>query len=200
MILYEDDDIIIVNKPAGLAVQLGSKTRLAVDVMAKAYNPNLRLAHRIDKETSGLTVLAKNIETSRHMLFLFQGRMVKKKYVTIACGELPTIRGVIDRPLLKIKGRVVIDAENGRKAVTEFALVRRLAKGRALIEAAPVTGRMHQIRVHMSSIGCPILGDTKYGGRPNKHLCQHSKEISFVSISGKKIHVTAPIPEYFALA
>jgi 23S rRNA pseudouridine955/2504/2580 synthase len=198
MIVYEDNDIIIVNKPPGLAVQLGSKTKIALDVIAKAYCSELKLVHRIDKETSGLTILAKNIETSRYMLFLFQHKMVFKKYTAIVCGEMLESNGMINSPLAKIKEKVII-CEKGKEAVTKFRVLRKIKNGKTMIEATPITGRTHQIRVHMASINCPILGDKKYKGPPHQFLALHSSEITFTSRTKNTIHITAPLPDHMRL-
>lgn len=197
MIIYEDSDLVIINKPSGLAVQLGSKTNLAVDVMAKAYNPNLRLAHRIDKETSGITVLTKNIETSRYMLHLFQTKQIKKKYYAIVSGKLENIQGRISKPLTRNKETVIVDFENGKESITDFKVIKHLSRNRTLLEAIPQTGRTHQIRVHLASIGYPIIGDKKYGGLKDNYLNLHSAEISFVMRSGKPFSKKASIPDYF---
>ena len=197
MIVYEDSDIIAINKPSGLAVQLGSKTKLAVDVMAKAYNPEARLVHRIDKDTSGITMLAKNIEMSRYMLKVFQEKKIRKVYLAIVSGKLPLVEGRICKPILKNKDKVIIDFENGKDAITEFKVLKNLAKNRTLIEATPLTGRTHQIRVHLASIDCPILGDTKYGGQSFEHLCLHSYKIEFQSMNGKLIKIRTEKPKYF---
>jgi len=197
MIIYEDNDLIIINKPSGLAVQLGSKTKLAVDVMAKAYNPDARLVHRIDKETSGVTVLAKNIETSRYMLYLFQNKQVHKKYFAIVSGKLEIMEGRINKPLSKNKETVCVDFKNGKNAITEFRVIKNLNKNRTLIEAIPLTGRTHQIRVHFASIGYPIIGDKKYGGQSASRLYLHSGEISFQTQTGKILAKRAPLPECF---
>ena len=197
MIIYEDNDLIIINKPAGLAVQLGSKTKLAVDVMAKAYNPEARLVHRIDKDTSGITVLAKNIETSRYMLHLFQHKQVHKKYFAIVAGKLEMLKGSINKPLSKNKETVYVDFEHGKNAITEFRVIKNLNKNRTLIEAIPLTGRTHQIRVHLASVGYPIIGDRKYAGQKALHLYLHSSEISFPTRNGKSVVKKAPLPDYF---
>lgn len=197
MMIYEDKDLIIINKPSGLAVQLGSKTNLSIDVMAKAYNPEARLVHRIDKETSGITILAKNIETSRYMLQLFQTKQVQKKYLAIVSGKIDMVEGRISKPLSRNKETVIVDFENGKDALTEFRVLKHLNKNRSLIEAMPLTGRTHQIRVHLSSLGCPIIGDKKYGGAKAEHLCLHSSEVSFKTKSGKILKKKAPVPNYF---
>ncbi|MDR1333319.1 MAG: RluA family pseudouridine synthase [Holosporales bacterium] len=197
MIVYEDDDLIIINKPSGLAVQLGSKMKLAVDVMAKAYNEHARLVHRIDKDTSGLVILAKNIETSRYMLELFQRKKIRKKYVAVVSGTVPGLQWRIAKPLLKCKEMVMVDLENGREAVTEFRVIKKY-QSTTIVEAIPITGRTHQIRVHLASINCPIVGDGRYGGIDNEFLCLHAYEVSFTSRSGKHIKQQAEIPEYIS--
>ncbi len=197
MIIYEDDDLIIINKPAGLASQLGTKTKLAVDVMAKAYNPEARLVHRIDKETSGIVVLAKNIETSRYMLHLFQTKQICKKYLAVVPGKLRVLEGTISKPLVKYKEKVIVDFKNGKKAVTEFRVIKNLNKNRTLIEAKPLTGRTHQIRAHLASIGYPIIGDTKYEGQKSDRLYLHSIEISFKTRRGVILTKRTPPPSDF---
>lgn len=197
LIIHEDRDLVIVNKPSGLAVQLGSKTNLALDVMAKAYNPELRLAHRIDKETSGITIFTKNIETSRYLLHLFQTKQIKKKYYAIVSGKLEMVQGKINKPLTKNKETVVVDFENGKEAITQFKVIKHLSKNRTLLELCPLTGRTHQIRVHLASIGYPIIGDKKYGGLNAEKLYLHSGEISFILRSGKLFIKKSPLPEYF---
>ncbi|MBR1480066.1 MAG: RluA family pseudouridine synthase [Alphaproteobacteria bacterium] len=200
MIIYEDADLLIINKPAGLAVQLGSKMKLALDVMAKAYNPQARLVHRIDKETSGITVFAKNVETARYMLHLFQSKQVRKKYYAIVSGRLDMLEGKISKPLTRNKSEVVVDFQNGKNAITEFRVLKNLKMARSLVEARPLTGRTHQIRVHMASIGYPIVGDEKYGnrdGKKNDHLLLHAYEVSFKTPQGKTLTKRAPLPKYF---
>ena len=115
MIIYEDEDLIIVNKPEGLATQLGTKTKVALDVMAKAYHPEARLVHRIDKETSGIVVLVKSVEMSRYMLHMFQTRQVHKKYLSVVSGAIEAKKGTIDKPLIKRKEHVFIDLKDGKR-------------------------------------------------------------------------------------
>ena len=198
MIICEDDDLIIINKPAGLASQLGTKTKLAVDVMAKAYNPEARLVHRIDKETSGIVLLVKNVEMSRYMLHLFQTKQVHKKYLAVVSGKLRVLEWVTDKPLVKYKEKVIVDFKNGKRAVTEFRVIKHLSKNRTLIEAKPLTGRTHQIRAHLASVGYPIIGDTKYGGQKSDRLYLHSVEISFNTRRGVAFTKKTPLPSDFA--
>ena len=197
MIIYEDDNILVINKPGGLAVQLGSKTKIALDVIAKEYNPELRLVHRIDKETSGITIMVKNLSTARYMLSVFRNKLIKKKYIALLSKTLNKQSGIIDAPLFKCKDRVLVDTQKGKEAITKYKVIQNINCG-SLIEAIPLTGRTHQIRVHMSYIGTPILGDSKYNGKKDKHLFLHAYEVSFKDINTNKIlTIKAPLPEYY---
>lgn len=199
MIIYEDNNIIAINKPSGLAVQLGTNTQLSVDIMAKSYNPELRLVHRIDKDTSGITILSKNVKISRFMLYMFKNRKIHKRYLAIVSSKnLLENHGVIDVPISKNKDKVCIDKENGREAVTEYTLVKKLNNDLALVSLLPKTGRTHQIRVHLQYIGCPILGDKKYAGRSYKKLCLHSSTVSFMDINGRQVNIKADIPAHIS--
>jgi 23S rRNA pseudouridine955/2504/2580 synthase len=197
-IIYEDSNIIAINKPFGLAVQLGSKLRIAVDVMARAYNPNACLVHRIDRDTSGVVILAKNIQTSRYMLHLFKTKRVYKKYVAVVSAKnLKTEKGVIDVPLSRQKDMVIVDKIGGKEAITEYRLIRNLGNDLAMLEIFPRTGRTHQIRAHMQYMGCPILGDKRYGGRMYERMCLHAYSVSFLDTNNQKIQIIADIPEKF---
>ena len=196
MIIYEDDNLLIINKPSGLAVQLGSKTNIALDVIAKEYNPELRLVHRIDKETSGITIMVKNLKTARYMLLLFRNKLIKKKYIALLSKVLNKNSGIIDIPLLKNKDKVLVDIQKGKEAITKYRVIQNI-NGGSLVEAIPMTGRTHQIRVHMAHIGAPILGDSKYNGKKNKYLFLHAYEVSFKDINNKLIVIQAPLPEYY---
>lgn len=196
MIIYEDSNLLILNKPSGLAVQLGSKTDIALDVIAKEYNPELRLVHRIDKETSGITIMVKNLKAARHMLLVFQNKLIKKKYIALLSKVLRKRSGVINAPLFKCKDKVLVNDILGKEAITKYKLIYNI-NGYSLIEAIPLTGRTHQIRAHMAYIGAPILGDTKYGGKENKYLFLHANEVSFKNLNNKVIVINAPLPEYY---
>ncbi|MDR0640448.1 MAG: RluA family pseudouridine synthase [Holosporales bacterium] len=196
MIVYEDDDLIIIDKPSGLAVQKGSKTEMTVDVMARGYTNNARLVHRIDKDTSGITILAKNASTARYMLFLFQNKRVEKRYKAIITGQLPSKSGVINSPLLRIPERTIIDHMKGKSAITRYEILRTDGE-HTTISAIPVTGRTHQIRVHLASLKCPILGDNKYGGQKYEHLCLHAEYVCFKKNDDRLIKIKLPAPTYF---
>jgi 23S rRNA pseudouridine955/2504/2580 synthase len=196
LIVYEDENLIIVNKPSGLAVQLGTNTNVAVDVMARAYDKEARLVHRIDKDTSGICILSKNLRTSRYMLHLFRQKLVKKTYLAILSNTPSRRYGVIEARLIKHKETVIVDQKEGKEALTEYEILKTKGK-KALAKLKPKTGRTHQIRVHMQYLNCPILGDSKYGGERYCKLCLHSHNTTFKDMEGKTIQVSAPLPDYF---
>ena len=197
MIVFENTNFIIINKPAGLATQLGTNTHIAVDMMARVYNQSARLVHRIDKETSGIVVLAKNIQAARMMLYQFRENKIVKKYLAIVSNKNLKSSGKINMPILKIADSVIVDKANGKQAVTIYKELQRFENETSLIEVTPKTGRTHQIRVHMKYIGCPILGDKKYGGRRYDYMCLHASEISFKDIDNCPIHIKVEQPPYF---
>ena len=197
MTIYEDNNLLILNKPSGMAVQLGSRTNIALDIIAKEYDQELRLVHRIDKETSGITIMAKNIITARYMFELFKNKQVKKKYIALLSGKLSNKSGMINIPLLKTKDKVIIDYKHGKEAITQYRVIQNV-NGISLIEAFPLTGRTHQIRAHMASINAPILGDRKYGGKVSKYLFLHAYEVQFKDpYNHKLINIKAPLPDYY---
>ena len=165
--------------------------------MAKAYHSEARLVHRIDKETSGIVALVKSVEMSRYMLHMFQKRQVHKKYLAVVSGVFDVPKGIIDKPLIKRKEHVFVDLKDGKKATTLFKVVEILNENRTLIEVTPLTGRTHQIRVHMASIGHPIVGDTKYGGQKAERLFLHASTIEFKTKSGVSLKMKAKIPDCF---
>lgn len=199
IIIYEDDDLLIVNKPAGMAVQLGSKINIALDLIAKEYNSELRLVHRIDKDTSGITIFVKNVESARYMLEQFRHKQINKLYIALLSKKVSFRHKIIQEKLLKQKDKVVVDNVHGKLAITEVSFVKTV-HGKSVIFANPLTGRTHQIRVHLASINAPILGDHKYGGTTNKHLYLHAYRVTFKQYhSGKTINIEAPLPEYFQI-
>jgi 23S rRNA-/tRNA-specific pseudouridylate synthase len=166
--------------------------------MARSYNPNACLVHRIDKDTSGIIILAKNIQTSRYMLHLFKTKNVHKKYIAIVSAKnLKAESGVIDVPLSRRNDKVIVDKIGGKEAITEYKLIKNLRDDLAVLEISPKTGRTHQIRTHLQYIGCPILGDKRYRGRENERMCLHAYSVSFLDINGQKIKIVADIPESF---
>jgi 23S rRNA pseudouridine955/2504/2580 synthase len=207
-VIYEDKDIIILNKPAGLAVQGGSKTvdhidRLLEGLQRKEDATPPKLVHRLDKETSGLLILARTTESAQYLTHLFKTKDIHKTYLAVVIGTLPARSGKVDFPLKKIpiKGheKMRVD-EDGVEAMTLYEVLSKRGD-LTFVELKPLTGRTHQLRAHMAALDCPIMGDDKYGGRaafleeyPTKRLHLHAHEVEFIHPRTKKeIKIKAPL-------
>lgn len=163
LILYEDDDIVLIAKPVNVA-SLDDKSNRNINHLAKRYHPALRLCHRLDKFTSGIMLLSKGPENYRHIAIQFEKRQIKKVYHTLTTGIHRFEQKVIDLPLLVTTNKkVFVSREEGKPAQTVVNTL-HIYRNYTLLACEPVTGRMHQIRVHLSKIGCPIVGDSLYGG------------------------------------
>jgi 23S rRNA pseudouridine955/2504/2580 synthase len=207
LVLYKDDEIIAINKPSGLAVQGGTGTTRHLDAMLdglkfdKPERP--RLVHRLDKDTSGVLLLARNAKSAASLTAAFRGRDVAKIYWALVVGIPHPRQGRIDQPLLKQAGkggeRVRI-SEMGQSAITDFQIVDQAGQRTAWVALKPLTGRTHQLRVHMAGIGHPIVGDGKYGGPEaflggdvsgKMHL--HARSIEIEGSDGRKRVISAPL-------
>lgn len=217
-IVYEDADIVVVDKPAGMVVHPahGHYTGTLVNALL-AHCPDLAgiggelrpgIVHRLDKDTSGLLIVAKNDAAHRQLQSQFQARLVRKTYLALVEGIPHAAHGVIDAPIGRDpqhRQRMAIAtsaSRSGREARTEYHIVERFAQ-HALVEAEPVTGRTHQIRIHLAFIGHPIVGDRVYGHRkqrlalPRQFL--HAARIAFtLPSSGQPVEFTSPLPEDLA--
>lgn len=207
MVVYKDDNIIVINKPSGLAVQGGTSQKRHVDGLLdglkfeKEERP--KLTHRIDKDTSGLLVLARNRKYALILTKAFREHQIKKTYVALCVGRPKKDEGQIKAPLEKVGEKMMV-VEDGQKAVTNYRIIDATGQKFSLIEAEPLTGRTHQIRVHLAYIGAPIAGDEKYGRREdakkaglNAKLHLHSFLIDLSEVMSKKCVVKAPLPDYF---
>ena len=213
--LYEDDDLLVVNKPPGIAVQGGTKTTHHIDRLLEGLGDGPetrpRLVHRLDRDTSGVLVVAKRREVAAKLGRAFQTRSVRKIYWALLHGVPRPPQGKVEAALVKASGpegdRVrkarAGEQDVAQSAVTHYAVVDRAGQQVAFVSLKPVTGRQHQLRAHMAILGHPILGDEKYQGDkdlpegiPNKlHL--HARRISFPHPSGEgMVDVTAPLPEH----
>ncbi|MDA9008646.1 RluA family pseudouridine synthase [Alphaproteobacteria bacterium] len=171
-IIYEDRDTLVLNKPAGLAVQGGSNTNRHVDgilsVMGEQRGEEFKLTHRLDKDTSGVLVIAKSSKAAQFYTELFRTNQVQKTYWALVVGVPALNEGQIDAPLIKAGGshgeKMVVDFAKGKKATTYYRVVDRAGSRAAWLAMAPKTGRTHQLRIHCESMDTPILGDGKYGG------------------------------------
>lgn len=215
--LYEDDDLLVVNKPPGIAVQGGTKTTHHIDRLLEGLGDGPetrpRLVHRLDRDTSGVLVIAKRRSVAAMLGRAFQTRSVRKIYWALLHGVPRPPQGKVEAALVKASGpegdRVrkarAGEQDVAQSAVTHYAVVDRAGQQVAFVSLKPVTGRQHQLRAHMAILGHPILGDEKYHGDkdlpegiPNKlHL--HARRISFPHPSGEGVvDVTAPLPEHMA--
>ncbi|MBO1073838.1 RluA family pseudouridine synthase [Roseomonas marmotae] len=213
MILYTDESIIALDKPHGLAVQGGPNIKKHLDGMLDAlrfgHEERPRLVHRLDRDTSGVILLARDQRAARFLAAAFRGRDVEKTYWAIVVGQPQYEGGRIDMPLAKQGGgpqgeRVVpAQGKEGAFAVTEFSTMDVARRHATWLELRPLTGRTHQLRVHCASaLGCPILGDGKYGGQAahlegmsnNLHL--HARRLSIPHPDGGRLEVTAPLPPH----
>ncbi len=201
IIIWEDDQLIALNKPQGIAVQGGTGTRRHIDAIMKAYNHEARLVHRIDKDTSGVLVMAKTIPMAQYLSDLFANHGVQKTYRAIVEGSVRPAQGTIDLPIGKEmvgnKEKMVVNGPHARPAETQYMLRKKLGNSFAVVDCWPQSGRTHQIRVHLSASGWPIVGDYKYGAtEKGLSLHLHAYQISFPLPDSGKMVITAPLSEH----
>lgn len=215
-ILYEDDDVLIINKPKGMVVHPSAGHYSGTLVNAIMYhckdtlsgiNGEIRpgIVHRIDMDTTGSLIVCKNDEAHVNIAQQIKEHSVNRIYVGIVCGNVKedsgTVEGAIGRHPIERK-KMAINEKNGKPAITHYKVLERF-KNYTYMQFKLETGRTHQIRVHMASIGHPLLGDTLYssGRLPFKHLqgqCLHAKTIGFIHPkTGEYMEYSAPLPEYF---
>lgn len=228
-IIHEDHDLIVVNKPAGMVVHPGAGNTTGTlvntllfhfDQLSKGYGPHRPgIVHRLDKNTSGVLVVAKNDQTHRFLAGQFANREVEKKYLAVVWGTLENGEGTVDAPLIRHPGnrRKFTCGDLGRPSITRYVTTKHYGLLSA-VELFPLTGRTHQLRVHMSWIGHPILGDSDYGGGREKirgyaathrpfletlfaridRQILHASRISFVHPkSRERVSFSSPLPEDF---
>ncbi len=207
LVIYKDENILVLNKPSGLAVQGGTHTERHVDGMLDALKfektERPKLVHRIDKNTSGLLVLARNRKYAELLTKAFREHQLQKTYLAFCLGVPSKKEGEIKMPLLK-SGEKSIVGEEGKEAVTKYKVLDTAGNMFSLIAAYPLTGRTHQIRAHLEAIGCPIAGDDKYYGKERQKfslfsnkLYLHAYKINLSVLYHKKTEISAPLPDYF---
>ena len=216
-ILYEDDDIIIVNKPKGMVVHPanGNYTGTMVNSLMHSHQGKLSsingvirpgIVHRIDKDTSGILKKKKNDNAHKKLAAQFKVHSIKRKYIALVKGIIKEDSLTIDMPIgrsIKDRKKMAVTNKNSRSAVTHIAILKRFYSSNVtLVEAQLETGRTHQIRVHMAYIHHPLVGDEIYGKKDNKFKVQgqmlHAKYLGFVHPStGKFVEFEKDVPEYF---
>ncbi len=208
-LIYEDDNIIAINKPAGLATQGGSKINLSVDSALKYLNSqgaDFKLVHRLDKETSGLLLIAKNYVSSVKLHDAFKNKLVEKTYLAVTYGKPTKNTGKVKTKIEKSKGSIpkitYIENNNGKLAITYYKLLKSFPNNLFLVKFNPITGRMHQLRLHAKLLGCSILGDNKYGNEKlmpySQYMFLHASNIILSKkVFGKEVNLEAKLPSYF---
>jgi 23S rRNA pseudouridine955/2504/2580 synthase len=214
MVIYRDHHVIVLNKPSGLAVQGGSGTKRHIDGLLPALvgegAERPRLVHRLDKDTSGVLVIAATQKAARMLTAEFRTKDAKKLYWALVAGAPRPGTGKIDLALSKAmvddrsggREQMIPDEVEGKRALTYYETLERAGKKLAWLALYPQTGRTHQLRVHMAEIGSPIIGDGKYGGEESmpsegesisSKLHLHARSVSIVNPGGGKLEVTAPL-------
>lgn len=225
LILYRDDRVIVLNKPPGLPVQGGTKSKRNLDDLLAALagrgGEKPRLVHRLDRDTSGVLLLARSANAAAALGKAFRTRETVKLYWAITAGTPNPDEGEIDLALAKLPGRrgermrpatelvAPADLDEAKRARTRYQVIDRAGKELAWVVFRPLTGRTHQIRVHAAAMGTPILGDGKYGGRDafvegglklSKSLHLHARRLIIPHPGGRSLDVTAPLPDHMAHA
>ena len=213
-VIYEDDDIIVVNKPKGMVVHPanGNPDGTLVNAIMAICKDSLSgiggeirpgIVHRLDKDTSGLLIVAKNDKAHVNMSEQIKNHEVKKTYIALVRGIVKENEATIDMPIGRSNSdrKKMAVTKNGRNAITHIKVLKRYDKY-TLLEINIETGRTHQIRVHLSHIGYPIIGDYTYSNGKNEFgivgQCLHAKNLEFKHpITGKEMKLEAPLPDYF---
>lgn len=213
-IVYEDSDVIIINKAKGVVVHPapGNYNGTLVNGILhhctdlSGINGVIRpgIVHRIDKDTSGILVIAKNDEAHNNLAVQFKDHSIKREYYALVEGKFSNLEGKIDKPISRDKKDRIKMAVNsdGKRAVTHYKVLEQYDKGVSLIKCTLETGRTHQIRVHMASIGHPLIGDLVYGYKRQKFNLEgqalHAKTLGFIHPRTKEyIEFTSDLPKYF---
>jgi len=213
MVIHRDRAAIVLNKPPGLATQGGSGMKEHVDGLLDAFapdGPRPRLVHRLDKDTSGVLLVAATPGSAAFFSKRFSGRSARKIYWALVAGVPDIDDGLIDLPLAKQPGtggeKMFVDhSDNGQPSRSRYRVLDRAGNRAAWVELQPLTGRTHQLRVHMAAIGHPIVGDGKYGGPEafltgsiSRKMHLHARRLIIDHPDGAPLDITAELPEHFA--
>lgn len=219
LVLYEDENYFLVNKPPFLSTLEDRHEPVNLLKLAREYEPDAQVCHRLDKDTSGVLAIARNADAYRHMSLQFEHRTVTKIYHAIVDGLHDFKDVLVDEPILKMDDGVVrISRRDGKSAQTYFTSLNTF-RMHTLLECRPVTGRMHQIRIHLTTLDAPITGDETYGGKPfflssvkrgfnlkkqteeqpiMKRMALHARALRFNDLSDVPRFVEAPYPKDLA--
>ena len=209
-ILFEDSELLVVNKPAGMLVHPTHRDKNGTMLNALVFHLNhadpdkaIRpgLVHRLDKETSGLVVVAKNVRSHRLLARQFQRKSVEKKYLALVDGLVSANSGKIEAPIGRFAERKIWDVKEGAKhSVTTYRVLER-RKDTTLLELEPITGRTNQLRIHCASIGHPIVGDEQRGGQAFRRLCLHAFFLGFRHPTNQTpVEFSYPSPDEFSIS
>ncbi len=218
LVIHKDDDVLVLNKPAGLAVQGGTNTTRHLDGLLDALtfraSERPRLVHRLDRDTSGVLVLARSRHAAQALTHAFQQRATRKIYWGVVQKVPKPDHGTVDLPLIKAKGADGDERMRGarkgeadaKRAVTLYATMAQAGQKAAWLALMPVTGRTHQLRAHCEAMGHPLVNDRKYGygarwpelGNVPKGLHLHARMLTIAHPAGGVLKVSAPLPEHMA--
>ncbi len=220
LIIVDEEDYCIINKPSGYATLMDRHEHLSLQLLAERHDARLKAVHRIDKDTTGLLLYARSPEAHRHFSLQFENRKVHKVYHALADGIHQFENEVIDDPIEVLSTGIARLSRQGKDAKTIINTIRAY-RTHTLLACEPVTGRLHQIRVHLAGRKAPLAGDTMYGGMPfllsrikrNYHIGKyeeeipviqrfalHARELHFTDLRGEEIHIEAPYPKDFKAA
>lgn len=215
LVIHQDDDVIALNKPSGIAVQGGRKITRHIDGLLDALagrdDERPKLVHRLDRDTSGVLLIARSARSAKRLGDAFQGRDARKRYWALVAGVPKVEQGRIDEAILKQADadgyeKMVADADLGKSAVTDYRVLEAAGRSAAWLEMMPQTGRTHQLRIHSAGIGNPIVGDRKYGGEAavmetipgGDKLHLHARSIDLPHPAGGRLRVTAELSDHMA--
>lgn len=217
LILFEDDNFIVINKPPFISTLEDRVDSVNILTLAREVEPDPQVCHRLDKDTSGVLAIARNPEAYRHLSMQFENREVSKTYHAVADGVHHFENKLMDAAIAKLSDGTVKISREGKPAQTYFNTIRNF-KAHTLIKCNPITGRMHQIRIHLTLLKAPITGDETYGGRPflvssvkrnfhlkksteeqplMKRMALHAHSLEFARLNGEKVTVEASYPKDF---
>ncbi len=217
LVIWEDEDYWVINKPPFLATLEDRASFINILSLAREQLKSAQVCHRLDKETSGALIIAKNPEAYRHMSMQFENREIDKVYHAVADGIHDFDEMIVEDRILKLSNGTVKIDRTGKDALTTFQTLMAY-RNHTLVECQPKTGRMHQIRIHLANCGASITGDTMYGGKPFylstvkkkfnlkkdeeeqpliKRLALHAYKLSFNTLKDVRVEVTAPYPKDF---